>query len=126
MLRVEISLVMRGKDVDLDSMVEAIAREVCDSVQKKLNLPQRAAKTANPDPPQGLGLEAPPRQAVSIREAARLLSISTRTLHNYIAMNAIRTVRVGRRVLIPMKAISDVANNGMSSGRINRSTGQRA
>jgi excisionase family DNA binding protein len=114
---------MRGKELDLDSMVEAIARKVCDSIHKELKFIPTTSKAATIEPFQGLGSEAP-RHAVSIREAARLLSISVRTLHNYIALNTIRTVRVGRRVLIPMKTVSDVASKGIPSGRVHASTGK--
>jgi len=36
-----------------------------------------------------------------------------RTVHNYIGLKAIRTVRVGRRVLVPMKSVNEVATRGI-------------
>jgi excisionase family DNA binding protein len=35
------------------------------------------------------------------REAARIIGISPRTLHSLIAAKQLRTVRIGRRVLVP-------------------------
>ena len=44
---------------------------------------------------------------VSRREAATLLSVSVRTLDTLIANKEIVVRRVGRRVLIPRRALSD-------------------
>jgi excisionase family DNA binding protein len=65
-----------------------------------------------------------PRQAVSIREAARLLSISPRTVNKYVALKVIRTVRVGRRVLVPMESVNEVASRGIRWRRSQKSTGE--
>lgn len=59
-----------------------------------------------------------PRQAVSIREAARLLNLSTRTIQNYIALKAIRSVKVERRVLVPMKSVNEIAKRGIPRAAI--------
>jgi len=67
-------------------------------------------------------MSEPSRQAVSVREAARLLSISRRTIENYIALKAIRAVRVGRRVLVPIKSVNEVAAKGIPSSRTEKPT----
>ena len=46
---------------------------------------------------------------VSKREAARLLSLSLRTLDNLIGQRELLVRRVGRRVLIPRKALENFA-----------------
>lgn len=46
---------------------------------------------------------------VSKRNAARQLSVSLRTIDNLIAFKEIRVRRIGRRVLIPRKALEEFA-----------------
>jgi excisionase family DNA binding protein len=122
MLSVEIRFVMQGKEVSVDSFIEAVVREVQASVREEIsrNFPKHEQ--------QGSGSfrrvdSAIPRQAVSIREAARLLSISPRTVDKYVALKVIRTVRVGRRVLVPMKSVSEVVTRGIPWRRNQSSTG---
>jgi excisionase family DNA binding protein len=112
MLSVEIRFLMQGREVSVDSFVEAIACEVRASVREEIGrtfpkLEQQGSAFFRRDDP------AMARQAVSIREAARLLSISPRTVGKYVALKVIRTVRVGRRVLVPMKSVSEVASRGI-------------
>ncbi len=45
------------------------------------------------------------RLAVNIREAARLLSVSPRTIQNYIAAKVLLTRKIGRRTVIPVRAL---------------------
>jgi len=47
------------------------------------------------------------RLAVGISEAAALLSVSRRTVENYVRVKAIRARKVGRRTLIPVSALED-------------------
>ena len=116
MLSVEIGFAMEGKKVSVDSFVEAIARQVCASVREEIS--RALSKNGQYEPNSLLKFESEmPVKTVSIREAARLLSISPRTIHNYIASNAIPTVRVGRRVLVPMKSVDKVATRGISRKR---------
>jgi excisionase family DNA binding protein len=112
MLSVEIRFLMQGREVSVDSLVEAIVREVRASVREEIGRTfpkheqQGSVSLGRVDP-------AMPRQAVSIREAARLLSISPRTVDKYVALKVIRTVRVGRRVLVPMKSVNEIASRGI-------------
>ena len=116
MLSVEIGFAIEGKKVSVDSFVEAIARQVCASVREEIS--RALSKNGQYEPNSLPKFESEtPVKTVSIREAARLLSISPRTIHNYIASNAIRTVRVGRRVLVPMKSVNEVATRGISQKR---------
>jgi len=45
--------------------------------------------------------------AVSVNEAARRLSLSPRTVAYLLANRMLRSVKVGRRRLIPVKALQD-------------------
>jgi excisionase family DNA binding protein len=109
MLNVEIKFPMQGKEVPVDSFVGTIAREVRASVREEISrtrtLPPHEQQSS--ESPLKIDVEMP-RQAVSVREAARMLSISQRTVDKYVALKVIRTVRVGRRVLVPMKSVNEV------------------
>ncbi len=50
--------------------------------------------------------------AVGLPEAARLLGVSQHTARKYVRQQAIPSVRIGRRVLIPMQTINDLALTG--------------
>jgi excisionase family DNA binding protein len=112
MLSVEIRFVMQGKEVSVDSFVEAIVRDVRASVREEIGRTFPKHEQQGFDSPRTVDSEMP-RQAVSVREAARLLSISPRTVDKYVALKVIRTVRVGRRVLVPMKSVNDVLTRGI-------------
>jgi len=43
--------------------------------------------------------------AVSIREAAQMLSVSPRTIQNYIAAKLLPARKIGRRTVIPVRAL---------------------
>jgi len=116
MLGLEIRFVRQGKEVSMDSLVEAIIQQVRSSIREEicrtLSREQNTSRESRQVP-----INEASRQAVSIREAARLLSISPRTIDKYIALKAIRTVRVGRRVLVPMKSVNEIASKGIGRGR---------
>lgn len=112
MLSVEIRFLMQGKEVSVDSFIEAIVREVRASVREEISGILLNQEHQSSDSPRRVNSETP-RQAVSVREAARLLSISQRTVDKYVALKVIRTVRVGRRVLVPMKSVNEVASRGI-------------
>ncbi len=44
-------------------------------------------------------------RAVGIDQAAKLLSLSKRTVWKYISEGEIRSVRAGRRILLPMDSL---------------------
>ena len=45
--------------------------------------------------------------AVSIHEAARLLSVSPRSIQNYIQVRMLSARKIGRRTVIPMRALEN-------------------
>lgn len=51
--------------------------------------------------------DAPEVLAVPINEAARRLSLSPRTVASLIATKELRSVKIGRRRLVPLKALQD-------------------
>jgi excisionase family DNA binding protein len=122
MLNVEIRLLMQGKEVSVDSFVEAIVREVRASVREEISRTFPKYELQGSDSSRRVDSEMP-RQAVSVREAARLLSISPRTVDKYVALKVIPTVRVGRRVLVPMKSVNEVVARGIPWRRKQRPNG---
>ncbi len=124
MLNVEIRFLMQGKELSVESCVEAIGPEIRASVREEIGRTLHKPEQEDPNSRPRIGREMP-RQAVSVREAARLLSISPRTMHNYIGLKAIRTVRVGRRVLVPMKSVIEVATRGIPWKHNQKSTGEQ-
>jgi excisionase family DNA binding protein len=115
MLSIEIRFAMQGKEVSVDSFIEDFVRKLLASVRDEVSrvVAGQETQTRATSP---VAMDEPSRQAVSVREAARLLSLSRRTIENYIASKAIRAVRVGRRVLVPMKSVNEVAMRGIPSG----------
>jgi excisionase family DNA binding protein len=120
----EIRFVTDGKEMSVDSVVRTIVQAVRSCVREEISLVLSGKQNLSqelPPPP----IHEMPRQAVSIREAARLLSISPRTVDKYVALKVIRTVRVGRRVLVPMKSVNEVASKGIPWRRNQRSIGEQ-
>jgi excisionase family DNA binding protein len=124
MLSVEIRFFMQGKEVSVDSFVESIVREVRASVREEISRSFPKNQQQGSDSPRRVDSETP-RLAVSVREAAHLLGISQRTVDKYVALKAIRTVRVGRRVLVPMKSVNEVVSKGISWRRNQKLTGEQ-
>lgn len=110
---VEVRLFVRGKEVSVDTFVESVVRQVRAAVRDEIAAILGKQQLQNPHASDTSFRADLPRRAVSVREAARLLSISVRTVDKYIALKAIRTVRVGRRVLVPMTSVNEVARNGI-------------
>jgi excisionase family DNA binding protein len=53
----------------------------------------------------GMHNSEPAKLAVSIEEAARLLSCSPRSIQNYVALKILPSRKIGRRRLIPVRAL---------------------
>jgi len=120
MLNVEIRFIIDGNEVSLDSFAQIIVQEVRASVREEFNRNLTKQENFNSRPLPGISSETS-RQAVSVREAARLLSISTRTVDKYVALKAIPTISVGRRVLIPMKSVNEIVSKGISKKHVYQS-----
>lgn len=50
-------------------------------------------------------IEKSEKLAVDTREAARMLSVSPRTIQNYIAVKLLPARKIGRRTVIPVRAL---------------------
>ena len=61
--------------------------------------------TSTTNPPR-LGSATVPKVALSVAEAAEAMSLSPRTIEAMVKAGELPTVRVGRRVLLPVAALS--------------------
>lgn len=46
--------------------------------------------------------------AVSVQRAAEMIDVSPFTIRKYVRLGKLRSVRVGRRVLVPVEALQDL------------------
>jgi len=51
----------------------------------------------------------PDTLSVSVAEAARLLGVSSYSIRNYIRRGELSAIRLGRRVLLPLDRLRDIA-----------------
>jgi excisionase family DNA binding protein len=116
MLNVEIRFLISGREVSLDSFTAVLVDEIRAAMREEISRASNQAVDKNLESPPQPDLKTSPL-AVSKREAARLLGVCERTVENYIRLKAIRCVRVGKRVLIPMRSLHGVVSKGISSGR---------
>lgn len=113
MLSLEIKVLINGKELSIDSVLQAIADRLRSEVREETSATPSRSEGACREP---VPASDPPCQAVSVPEAARLLSVSPWTLRRYIALKTIRTIRIGRRVLVPMTTVNEVMQRGIPSG----------
>jgi excisionase family DNA binding protein len=112
MLKAEIRFFIEGNEVSLDSFAQTIAQQIRVSLREEISQTLTKSSHYMLDSSRRVGSETH-QASVSVREAARLLGISPRTVQKYISLKAIRTVRIGRRVLVPMSSVNQVATKGI-------------
>jgi len=56
-------------------------------------------------------VEQMPRMMISVNEAARVIGVSRSYAYELVASGLLASVRLGRRVLIPVSAIEDLVAN---------------
>lgn len=57
-------------------------------------------------------VEVLPRMLVSVTEAARTLGVSRSFAYELVAAGVLRSIRLGRRILIPVSALEDLIATG--------------
>jgi excisionase family DNA binding protein len=116
MLNAELNLLVSGRPVSLDTFAANLVADIRRAVREEIASLSNQPQAKNLDIAKRDDQKTPPL-AVSKREAARLLGVSPRTVDNFISLKVIRSVRIGRRVLIPMSSVRNVASNGTSLKR---------
>jgi len=113
-----VRLTVGGRPVTVQGFVEALLQEFARGVQSEVRNPKEsseasasvrlASETRGPR-------EAKPL-AAGVNEAAKLPRLSSAPIRSYVARGWIRSVRVGRRVLIPMEVLEKVMVEGLVRG----------
>jgi excisionase family DNA binding protein len=123
MVTIELRLISKGRELSFDELADAIA----DRFASRLSREIRQLAQAGPNPPT---TPVPPTanpepKAVSVREAARLLSVSAGAVRRFVAAGRLRAVQVGRRVLVPMETIHEALREGIPALRTGDGRGER-
>lgn len=119
MFDIQVRFLVGGRTVALDGFVDSVLAEVARRVRAEVqSLPQvRSAVQEFPWRAQSEERKEPKRLTVGVSEAAKLLGVSPYTIRNYIASRRLRSIRVGRRVLLPMEVLEKVMEEGLPNGR---------
>jgi len=116
MFSMELVFKIAGREVDLDRFVGELLTRSLETVRsdiRALRVHEAPALQRSMSRP---GTHQPPR-AVGIDGAAELLSLSKHTIRKYVAEGKLRSVRVGRRILIPIDTLEQVLQEGLRLGR---------
>lgn len=101
----DLELIVRISYSDLKSFLERIRQIVRQELERIPGSPPAANESPTvPATRQAL--------AVSKAEAAKILGVSRRTIDYSIALKEINVLRVGRRVLVPMKSLEAIVRRG--------------
>jgi excisionase family DNA binding protein len=122
MFSVEVKFKAGDREVSLERFATLFLKELLRSMQDEIRRqPIQERVQAPVIPPVVLAPVAPPVKmdrkepeplAVSLRQAAFLLGVKESTVRKHVRLGTIPRVRVGRRVLVPMKAINDLTTKG--------------
>jgi excisionase family DNA binding protein len=114
MFNIEVKFKILGREVSWDRFVAAFFTEALrssfDEIRSQFS---PAPSPVSPHPAEPHILKAEPT-VVNINEAARLLGIRPSTISAYVSRRKISSVRIGRRVLIPLDAINALLAQGLT------------
>ena len=109
MFSVEIKFRAGDREVSLENFAKLFLTELLRSTQDEMRRqPAPMMPPAVVAAPARTGTEGQEPRAVGLKQAARLLSVSEHTVRAPVRQGKISSVRFGRRVLIPTKAIHDL------------------
>jgi excisionase family DNA binding protein len=117
MFDIQVQLLVARRPVTFNGFVDSILAEIVRRVGAEMqNLSQvRLAEIALPAREENRKGIRP--LAVSVDDAAKMLGVSSCTLRRRVADGEIRTIRLGRRVLVPMDVMERVMAAGMDEER---------
>ena len=114
MITVEMRFMANGREVSLEEVAATVAEQVVRRIGREMRQQAEALPRTLPINSSDKDLE--PR-AVSVLEAARLLSVSEAALRKFIGQKRLHAVYIGGRVLIPMDAIKQALQHGIPRQR---------
>jgi excisionase family DNA binding protein len=122
MFSVEIRFRAGDREVSLERFATLFLKELLRSAQDEIRpqpIQERVkAPVISPvvvpaaSAPVKIDRKEPEPLAVSLKQAAFLLGVKEPTIRKHMRLGTILRVRVGKRVLVPMKAINDLVLNG--------------
>jgi excisionase family DNA binding protein len=119
MFSVEIKFRAGDREVTLERFANLFLKELLRSAQDKIRpepIQERSTAPVIRPPvvaaPASMDRKEPEPLAVSLKQAAFLLGVKEPTIRKHLRLGTIPRVRVGRRVLVPMKAINDSTTKG--------------
>jgi excisionase family DNA binding protein len=113
MFSVEIKFKAGDREVSLERFATLFLKELLRSVQDEIRpQPTPAIPSAVVAAPVVIDRKEPEPRAVGLKQAAFLLGVSEHTVRLHVRQGRIPSVRFGRRVLVPMKAINDLTTKG--------------
>ena len=118
MFSVEIKFRAGDREVSLERFATLFLKELFRSAQDDIRQQPapviRPAVVAAPDSKNTKELEP---LAVGLKQAAFFLGVREPTVRKHVRQGTIPSLRVGRRVLVPMKAINDLTMKGSNRRR---------
>lgn len=113
MLRVEIKFRARDCEVILERFATLFLKELLRCAHDEIRpQPAPVIPPAVIAAPASVDKKEPEPRAVGLKQAAFLLGVKESTVRKHVRRGAIPSVRFGRRVLVPMKAINDLTMKG--------------
>jgi excisionase family DNA binding protein len=109
MFSVEIKFRAGDREVSLERFATLFLKELLRSAQDEIR-PVIAPTVAAA--PFSMNRKEPEPRAVGLKQAAFLLGVREPTIRKHVRQGTIPSLRVGRRVLVPIKAINDLTMTG--------------
>jgi excisionase family DNA binding protein len=113
MFSVEIKFKAGDREVSLERFATLFLKELLRSAQAEIQQPAPVITPAVVAAPVSMDRKAPEPRAVGLKQAAFLLGVSEHTVRKHVRQGTIPSVRFGRRVLVPTKAINDLTVTGV-------------
>jgi len=113
MFNAEVIVRLNGQDFSLEALIAKLSEGIRDAIRTELLQQKDRAPISTHESIVPQQEQPKPVRAVSKKEAARLLSLSVRTIDHYVALKMIRVIRVGKRVLVPTTSIDSVLRTGL-------------
>ncbi|MBZ5721957.1 MAG: helix-turn-helix domain-containing protein [Acidobacteriia bacterium] len=115
MFSVQVKFKVGDREVPLERFAALFFKEVLRLTQEETRpkpTPELHKPVVVPPAIHGQARKELEPRAVGLAEASRLLGVSQHTVRKHVRQQIIPSVRIGRRVLIPMQTINDLTMKG--------------